>query len=227
MSRGAARRRAGAAVRLSALAAGTVAALTIGSAAAAQTYSFENPSVSAVYNPTGFTGVTFSEKSGVSAVGGPFFLGNPPDGRQAAFIQSVDGAVGTISLAFTGLTVGNLYSASFYLAQRPNYAVDPLLVSFGGASLGTYSATSTAFSLFTTSAFTATSSSGSLLFTGAATTTGDNDVNIDLVTLTNGGVVTPSAVPEPATWAMMLFGFGGLGFAMRRRPNTAISIRFA
>ena len=28
-----------------------------------------------------------------------------------------------------------------------------------------------------------------------------------------------AAVPEPATWAMMLVGFGGIGFAMRRRKN--------
>ena len=27
----------------------------------------------------------------------------------------------------------------------------------------------------------------------------------------------PNAVPEPATWAMMLLGFGAVGFAMRRR----------
>lgn len=27
------------------------------------------------------------------------------------------------------------------------------------------------------------------------------------------------AVPEPATWAMMLVGFGGIGFAMRRRKS--------
>lgn len=26
------------------------------------------------------------------------------------------------------------------------------------------------------------------------------------------------AVPEPATWAMMLIGFGAIGFSMRRRP---------
>jgi hypothetical protein len=26
-----------------------------------------------------------------------------------------------------------------------------------------------------------------------------------------------SPVPEPSTWAMMLFGFGAVGFAMRRR----------
>ena len=30
----------------------------------------------------------------------------------------------------------------------------------------------------------------------------------------------PSAVPEPATWAMMLVGFGAMGVAMRRRRAT-------
>jgi hypothetical protein len=28
------------------------------------------------------------------------------------------------------------------------------------------------------------------------------------------------AVPEPATWAMMLVGFGGIGWSMRRRRTT-------
>ena len=28
------------------------------------------------------------------------------------------------------------------------------------------------------------------------------------------------AVPEPATWAMMLIGFGGMGLTMRRRRNS-------
>jgi hypothetical protein len=31
-----------------------------------------------------------------------------------------------------------------------------------------------------------------------------------------GQVVVPGGVPEPATWAMMLLGFAGIGFAMRR-----------
>jgi hypothetical protein len=32
------------------------------------------------------------------------------------------------------------------------------------------------------------------------------------------------AVPEPATWALMLLGFGGIGFAMRRqRRNTVLA----
>ena len=33
--------------------------------------------------------------------------------------------------------------------------------------------------------------------------------------------VVLSAVPEPATWAMMLVGFGGLGVALRSRRRTA------
>lgn len=36
------------------------------------------------------------------------------------------------------------------------------------------------------------------------------------------GVPTP-AVPEPATWGMMIMGLGTIGFAMRRRPNQAVS----
>jgi hypothetical protein len=31
------------------------------------------------------------------------------------------------------------------------------------------------------------------------------------------------AVPEPATWAMMLLGFGGIGFAMRRRRQPTLA----
>jgi hypothetical protein len=35
------------------------------------------------------------------------------------------------------------------------------------------------------------------------------------------GGFSPGAVPEPATWAMMLLGFGGIGMAMRRRRTAA------
>jgi hypothetical protein len=36
-----------------------------------------------------------------------------------------------------------------------------------------------------------------------------------------GGVAF--AVPEPATWAMMLMGFAGLGFAKRARPRAVVA----
>ncbi len=36
-----------------------------------------------------------------------------------------------------------------------------------------------------------------------------------------------AAVPEPATWAMMLLGFGGIGVSLRRRRNTKAGIALA
>ncbi|WP_162234692.1 FxDxF family PEP-CTERM protein [Sphingomonas sp. Leaf231] len=38
-----------------------------------------------------------------------------------------------------------------------------------------------------------------------------------------GNVRFETAVPEPGTWALMILGFGVVGYAMRRRP----SVRFA
>lgn len=43
--------------------------------------------------------------------------------------------------------------------------------------------------------------------------------------LTVAGAATPG-VPEPATWAMMMLGFGAMGAALRRR-KTDIRIRYA
>lgn len=40
------------------------------------------------------------------------------------------------------------------------------------------------------------------------------------------GPLAAGAVPEPATWAMMMLGFGMLGFALRRR-GTDVRIRYA
>jgi hypothetical protein len=37
----------------------------------------------------------------------------------------------------------------------------------------------------------------------------------------------PSAVPEPATWALMLIGFGMVGFAIRKRRNVRATISYA
>jgi hypothetical protein len=41
-----------------------------------------------------------------------------------------------------------------------------------------------------------------------------------------GGGVSVSAVPEPATWAMLLLGFGAIGFQIRRRRQR-LQVRYA
>lgn len=56
---------------------------------------------------------------------------------------------------------------------------------------------------------------------------------ISYVTTTNPVVTPPvitsplAAVPEPATWAMMIVGFGLVGGAMRRRSQQNVTTRFA
>jgi hypothetical protein len=76
-----------------------------------------------------------------------------------------------------------------------------------------------------------------LLFDFDFGTTGANSVLLGVQGLSNAMLITPlgdgtgggsgtggdggvGAVPEPSTWAMMLLGFGGMGFAMRRRRRT-------
>lgn len=69
---------------------------------------------------------------------------------------------------------------------------------------------------------------------GAFVQNGRNFYSVDLATgaLTSLGMtdrslfgIAVSAVPEPATWGMMILGFGVVGGAMRRRPRVAV--RFA
>ena len=59
----------------------------------------------------------------------------------------------------------------------------------------------------------------------------DAGMGLDILTLNFGSSSTVTlfqtggtAVPEPATWAMMLMGFGAAGFAMRRRRRTTTGI---
>ena len=39
----------------------------------------------------------------------------------------------------------------------------------------------------------------------------------------NASFLQSAAVPEPATWALMLMGFGGIGLAMRRRRRPVLA----
>ena len=69
---------------------------------------------------------------------------------------------------------------------------------------------------------------GTSFFLFDAGTTGVNSITVASRTdttfnfgLSNAGLLSTGSVPEPATWAMMLLGFGGIGAALRRRKLAA------
>jgi hypothetical protein len=53
-----------------------------------------------------------------------------------------------------------------------------------------------------------------LSYTGNLTTAGN---------ISGNATFTAAAVPEPATWGLMLFGFAGVGMALRRRRRPVLA----
>lgn len=198
-------------------------------ASAATNISFESPSLGtgsgayayytnpySFFVPSGFTapaGVTFTGASGIQANGSAWGFNNTTDGTQTAFIQSYDGIGGAIDIALSGLTTATNYTVNFLAAQRPGYLANPFTVSVDGTTQA-FTATNAAFTPYAAT-FVATGSTATLSFTGSALP-GDGGVGIDAISVT--------AVPEPATWAMMIGGFGLVGGAMRRRPAKRAAI---
>ena len=102
-------------------------------------------------------------------------------------------------------------------------AVDPVsgqLNFFSGSASGTGNLDS----MFTSAGFTFTAASGAsrIEFSAAPAEADSFDLVLDNVSVT--GVL--GAIPEPATWAMLLIGFGAIGATLRsaRRKATSSAI---
>ncbi len=70
---------------------------------------------------------------------------------------------------------------------------------------------------YTNVSVTSTNGIGGFRFTGFAQ---GNTIVDNLVAVT-------APVPEPATWAMMMIGFGAMGATLRRRNKVSATVRFA
>ena len=155
-----------------------------------------------------------------------------PDGGAFVALDGDPGFSGPLTQTITGLTVGDTYQLTFYwagaeLSNRTGYQTIQLTGTFGGDPFATPVYTNTnpagtpgSFSGWTleTFDFTATATSEVLSFLAV----GSPAANLPPFALLDG--VSLTAVPEPSTWAMMLAGFGGLGYAAFRRRRTSLTI---
>jgi hypothetical protein len=154
------------------------------------------PSVDLVGSADGFASLAY--QGGVSLdLDGSEGTGFSPSGE----IQSVATLVaGDYTVTF--LLAGNLRGATPQTTR----------VSIGGQGYDLTPANDQAYTLYT-EYFTNASGKLDFLESGPADQQGNLLDNIMVVT----------GVPEPATWAMMLIGFGMTGFAMRRRKDVAVT----
>ncbi len=154
----------------------------------------------------------------------PTFNTLSPDGGSFVALDGDSTVTGTISQDISGLQIGKVYTLTFdwaaaQLKNRTGDITEQLQVSFGGQTFLTpvLSVASGGFSGWKTATFffTPTATTQTLKFLSLGTPDGLPPIAaLDGVSLT---------VPEPATWAMMLVGFGGIGAMIRRRRHTLVA----
>ena len=171
---------------------------------------------------SGFSGIITNDflanSSGVLSPDGAKIYPDTTFGNQVAFLQSFQGATSEIDWAITGLHPGQEYVLSFEDVSSLIFGATLIDVSvFGGSPVHFDPRGSTTF-MDQTVDFTPTTANGSIDFIGVPVA--NNSLSaIDNLSIST--VSTAPGVPEPATWAMMLVGFGGLGAAMRRSRRQA------
>lgn len=144
-----------------------------------------------------------------------------PNGGDFVALDGDPKAGGSISQTLTNLEVGKAYTLTFdwaagQLRNRSGDITEQLQVTFGDEtkSTGTLAVASRGFSGWdtVTMVFTPTAATQTLTFLSIGSPSG-----LPPMALLDG---VSLSVPEPATWAMMLIGFGGIGAMIRRRGRS-------
>ena len=154
------------------------------------------------------------------------FAGLSPSGGNFLGIDGDPQYGSPLSQTITGLTAGKKYVVKFdwaatQLRNRQGSTTNQWLVSLGGTTQATpvVSVASQAFQGWYSQSFTYTAAAASevLKFVANGTPAG-----LPPYALLDGVSLT-AAVPEAATWVMMIAGFGLVGFATRRRRTGAVA----
>ena len=150
--------------------------------------------------------------------------GAAPNSNGNFVAMDADYETGPMTQKITGLTIGSTYTLSFNYAfsQQVRYSGDTtqdISASFGGSTVFAsdspkpYTLPSHDFSGWKSATITvkADKTSEDLSFLAGGSPAVPPFALLADVSLTGG------AVPEPASWAMMLIGLGAIGVAARRR----------
>ena len=200
--------------------AATAALLISTSASAAELIvngGFENPTITdpccSTVPPEALPGWTI-DTGNVNVVNGTFgsSAGNlAKEGNQYLDLVG-QGGIGSLSQSFATVA-GQMYTLNFAFSHNlfggtPSASASFLVGGLSGTVAHSTGSTSNLDWQSFVGNFTATGPTSTLKFTNL---TGGSNEGIFL-----DAVSVQSAVPEPATWAMMLMGFAGIGFGMRR-----------
>jgi hypothetical protein len=119
------------------------------------------------------------------------------------------------SSMFVNLGAGS-YTISYYYSPRPNVASDSngIDLMIGSTPLDSITGTGGSTTVWQLRTVNFTTTGGALTFFAAGISDGYGGY-VDNITI--------DAVPEPATWGMLITGFGLVGFAARRRRTGIIA----
>jgi hypothetical protein len=174
--------------------------------------------VTSSFNP-GYTLIDFND--GTSPFTGGAVISGTTTGQYVAPAGDATPyfSVGPSTSSPASLALSAINQLSFYWGSIDTYntiSFDGLSQSFSGAIFGGTDSDVSRPSRQVTFYF---SPAESAALTGISLSSSSNAFELD-------NLIFGSAAPEPATWAMMIFGFGAAGVAMRRRRKPATRVSY-
>ena len=168
----------------------------------------------------GFTITSNTFGNAVAVPSTPNYANADATGSTISFVDPITGAARTsngFGLTIPGLNLGNGYYAGATLS----------FLGAGGLLLGTQTFAPVGPDAFRGPVQYANNIANisSVVFTRIENSRGPALFPIDDVTFSLNAVT--GAVPEPATWGMMILGFGVMGVAVRRRAKVRTNVSFA
>ncbi len=132
--------------------------------------------------------------------------------------NSIDSLVFQYSLTSTNIADADTSTA--WISVAALQFTSPVTATIGALN-GNLAANSTALSALLSGLSIANGSSFAFRWLDTDATGAEDGLAVDNFSVS--AVTAASAVPETATWGMMIAGFGLIGFAMRRRPSVRVS----